>query len=110
MLDLMAVSHNDGPMPLYLHTIYRILRDMRMVQQETGIGFNYTEFKRRVNDTPMTPAQLGPLNQRLDTLESFMPKAETEISSKQKRKSLDTSGTDWTNEVVVLLLCLNCQN
>lgn len=57
MLDLMAVSHNDGPMPLYLHTVYRILRNMRTAQQETGIGFSYAEFKRQINDTTMTPAQ-----------------------------------------------------
>jgi hypothetical protein len=101
MLDLMAVSHNDGPMPLYLHTVYRILRDMRIAQQETGIGFSYAEFKRQINDTPMTPAQLGPLTQRLDTLESFMPRSETEIFSKQKRKILDKSGTDWTNKVLI---------
>jgi hypothetical protein len=56
ILDLMAVSHSDGSMPLYLHTVYRILRDMRIAQQETKISFSYAEFKRQVNDTPMTPA------------------------------------------------------
>lgn len=99
MLDLMAVSHNDGPMPLYIHTVYRILRDMRLAQQETGLGFNYAEFKRQLDYTPMTPAQLGPLNQRLDTLESFMPSDETKILGKEKKDTLDKSGTDWASKV-----------
>lgn len=109
MLDLMAVSHNDGPIPLYLHTIYRILRDMRMAQQNTGGSFSYAEFKRLVKDTPMTPAQLAPLTQRLDTLESFMIKAETGIFTKQKRTTPDISGTDWTNKAGCLTIVdLSC--
>lgn len=71
MLDLMAVSRDDGLMPLYLHAIYRILRDMRIAQQETNGTFSYAEFKQKVMDITMTPAQLGPLTQRLDTLEKF---------------------------------------
>jgi hypothetical protein len=61
---------------------------MRIVQQETNRAFSYAEFKRRVMDMTMTPAQLGPLNQRLDTLESFMSKAD-----KGKK------GNDWTPKV-----------
>jgi hypothetical protein len=36
VLDLMAVSQDDGPVPLYLHTVCRILRNMRVRQQEAG--------------------------------------------------------------------------
>jgi hypothetical protein len=99
MLDLMAVSQGDGPMPLYLHAIYRILREMRMVQQERGGTFSYDEFKRRVMETPMTPAQLGPLQQRLDTLESFMPRAQPGVFGKGGKPFMDGRGTDWTNKV-----------
>jgi hypothetical protein len=88
MLDLMAVSRDDGPMPLYLHAIYRILRDMRIAQQNAKATFSYAEFKRQVMDTPMTPAQLGPLNQRLDTLESFMSKT-----------NIGQIGNDWAPKV-----------
>jgi hypothetical protein len=96
MLDLMAVNTEDGPMPLYLHTINRILRQMRMEQQQTNETFNYAEFKKKVMDSAMTPAQLAPLNQRLDTLESFMPKSQTEISSDPKPKSwLAMIGPSW---------------
>lgn len=73
----MAVGQDDGPMPLYMHTVKRILREMRIVQQETGAGFDYQGFKRRLMSSNLTPSQLEPLNQRLETLESFMPKSQT---------------------------------
>lgn len=100
MLDLMAVSQDDGPMPLYLHAINRILREMRMVQQATNGTFNYAKFKRLVADTDMTPGQLAPLTQRLDTLESFMPKSQTQSNLKDStRKQQDEGGNDWTVKV-----------
>jgi hypothetical protein len=33
MLDFMAVNTEDGPIPLYLHAVNRVLREMRMEQQ-----------------------------------------------------------------------------
>lgn len=99
MLDLMAVSHSEGPVPLYLHTVYRILRDMRMVEQETGTGFCYAKFKQQVKDAPMSPGQLGPLTQRLDTLESFMPRAEMHVFGKKKNRIVVNRGNQWRNEV-----------
>ena len=111
MLDLMAVSHDDGPIPLYLHTVYRILRDMRIEQQEGATDFNYNTFKRRILATDLTPSQLGPLKQRLDTLESFMPQAQTGSKQtdekangkakvkKAKAKASESHGNDWTSVV-----------
>lgn len=104
MLDLMAVNPDNGPMPLYLHAINTILRKMRLDDQKNGgsAPFNYKEFKRLVDDCKMTPAQLMPLQQRLDTLESFMhlekPKVPNGKSKeKQYQKALD--GNDWTLKV-----------
>lgn len=99
MLDLMAVSRDDGPMPLYLHAIYRILRDMRIKQEGTGKTFSYSEFKHSVMHTAMTPGQLGPLNQRLDMLESFMSKAETGSTGATKSQGPGTKGNNWTPKV-----------
>jgi hypothetical protein len=100
MLDLMAVSNGDGPMPLYLHAVYRILREMRLEQQETGTAFSYTRFKERVALTAMTPAQLGPLTQRLETLESFMPNTQTgAIKLRRKSKAVGQHGNDWASKV-----------
>lgn len=100
MMDLMAVNPDDGPMPLYLHAITRILRDLRIEQQQTNEHFNYLEFKQRVEDCAMTQAQLMPLTQRLDTLESFMPKSQTlktgAAASRKKKSSRAESGIDWS--------------
>lgn len=41
MLNLMAVGQDDGPMPLYEHTVKRILRELRMTQQQTQTRFDY---------------------------------------------------------------------
>ncbi|KAF4125490.1 Conserved hypothetical, protein [Geosmithia morbida] len=72
MLDLMAVNPNGEGLPLYLHVIMRILRDLRIHQQKTGATFNYGEFKRMVDAEALKEGQLAPLQQRLATLESFM--------------------------------------
>ena len=87
MLDLMAVKQDDGPKPLYLHTIDRILRGMRITQQKKGGKFDYGKFKEMVDKENLTPAQLGPLYQRLNLLESFMP---------SKEKATPTWGNDWS--------------
>ncbi|MBE3045074.1 hypothetical protein IMZ48_21470 [Candidatus Bathyarchaeota archaeon] len=89
MLDLMAVG--VGSMPLYLHVIQRILRDLRIEQQRGDKlrPFNYNEFKRRIALEDLTIAQTVPLNQRLDTLESFMVKKSTAVPPRVK------NGTDW---------------
>lgn len=92
MLDLMAVNRDD-PMPLYLHSVTRILRELRIVQQETSGAFNYADFKRRIMDVGLTPMQLGPLQQRLDTLESFMPSSQTLWSQDGLNTFTDGSAT-----------------
>lgn len=86
ILELMAIK-SDEPVPLYMHTIYRILRNMRLEQQQSGGKFDYQEFKRQIMDSGLLPAQLVPLNQRLDTLESFMPKSQFRLSKKGKEKA-----------------------
>ncbi|EEP79562.1 conserved hypothetical protein [Uncinocarpus reesii 1704] len=91
MMDLMAVGQEGGRVPLYIHTIKRILRDMRILQQESGAGFDYYGFKRLVAGSGLTPTQLEPLNQRLGLLESFMPHAQTRKAKKSKKKG----GSSW---------------
>lgn len=98
MMELMAVKMNEG-MPLYLHAIHRILRQMRIQQQSKGTGFDYSKFKSEVVNYDMTPAQKAPLEQRLDTLESFMPSSQTGRMIKSKKSSKETNGSSWTVEV-----------
>ncbi|KAL5344902.1 hypothetical protein ACLOAV_009855 [Pseudogymnoascus australis] len=110
MLDLMAVSRGDGPMPLYLHAVNRILREMRIEQQEMGTGFSYAIFKDRIDETEMSPAQLSPLAQRLDTLESFMPNTQTGAKlPRQKGRPVRQYGNDWASKPGTLTIVdLSC--
>jgi hypothetical protein len=112
MLDLMAANQTDGTAPLYLHVVRRILRDMRKAQQETESPFVYGEFKRHLVAAELTAAQLGPLNQRLDTLESFMPKSQVKLGgadnkNKGKFKGSQGKGNNWTHEVC-FCVCIKC--
>ncbi|CAG8101605.1 unnamed protein product [Penicillium nalgiovense] len=97
MLDLMAVGQDKGPVPLYMHTVQRILREMRLLQQEHASQFDYQEFRRRILDSDLLPGQLEPLKQRLETLESFMPSQQAKPPSglnKKKGKS-QGAGSSW---------------
>lgn len=73
-------------MPLYLHVLNRILRDMRIEQQQKGSHFSYEVFKEKLLTANLTSMQLAPLQQRLDTLESFMPKRPSEQAAAGKKK------------------------
>lgn len=93
MLDLMAVSSikSDG-MPLYLHVITRILREMRIEQQRSHTPFNYRKFKQMIQqEQTLKEGQLAPLQQRLETLESFMVK--TQAAACDILKGKPKSGT-----------------
>lgn len=114
MMDLMAVKSDEGSMPLYLHAVNRIIRELRLAQQQKEVDgqldqFDYGEFKRMLEECPMTPAQLAPLRQRLDTLESFMPTEQTIASTgastgasqkKGSSRSKMRHGNDWSVKVL----------
>jgi hypothetical protein len=112
MMDLMAVKTDDGSMPLYLHSIHRIIRELRLAQQQESehIPFDYGEFKKMVAKCGMTDAQRAPLTQRMDTLESFMPinqiAGKKTSTDKSLSKSNKRAGNDWSVKVVPLF-CLN---
>ena len=105
MLDLMAVT-TGGNLPLYLHVAQRILRDLRVGQQKTDTGFDYSAFKQMLALENLTEMQLAPLKQRLDTLESFMVESQakaynmfapaTQTTKKSRKPPLAASrGTSW---------------
>ncbi|KAJ5873621.1 uncharacterized protein N7473_013180 [Penicillium subrubescens] len=96
MLDLMAVNRDNGAVPLYLHTVQRILREMRLLQQNAGSKFDYQDFKSRVLRSELLPGQLEPLKQRLDTLESFMAPQQAGTSYQMKGKAKKkNAGSSW---------------
>jgi hypothetical protein len=101
MLDLMAVT-TGGNLPLYLHVAQRILRDLRVTQQRTDTGFNYSAFKRSLGLENLTEMQLAPLKQRLETLESFMVEDQAKAydmfaaaKTAKARKYVPAKGTTW---------------
>ncbi|KAJ5895540.1 hypothetical protein N7495_007231 [Penicillium taxi] len=98
MMDLMSVGQDGGLMPLYMRTVQRVLREMRLVQQENGTIFDYSAFKNRVLSADLMPSQLEPLKQRLDTLESFMPSHQTTLQSQRSKKTSvnhQSGGSSW---------------
>ncbi|KAL6910252.1 hypothetical protein GGI43DRAFT_5236 [Trichoderma evansii] len=95
MMDLMAVSSVQGGMPLYLHVVQRILKDLRIEQQESNTTFNYRKFKKRLMNEDLAAGQLGPLQQRLDTLESFMVKEQVANAPGKSIKLKLGKGINW---------------
>ncbi|KJZ68488.1 hypothetical protein HIM_12123 [Hirsutella minnesotensis 3608] len=106
MLDLMAVSSiQGGGMPLYLHVVTRVLREMRIRQQQTESPFDYKAFKLALSGEALTDGQFLPLQQRLETLESFMVQRQAAPDKSLKSKSkprqgescrMPEKGNDWT--------------
>ncbi|ORY67472.1 uncharacterized protein BCR38DRAFT_337102 [Pseudomassariella vexata] len=113
MLDLMAVG--EGNMPLYMHVVQRILRDMRMAQQEAGSTFKYTTFQQMIMQSDLTPLQRAPLQQRLDTLESYMFHEQVtrklSLHGTMKSKQTREQATDWipkARELIIVDLSCPC--
>ncbi|KAL4723495.1 hypothetical protein ACLX1H_009130 [Fusarium chlamydosporum] len=106
MLDLMAVSSiQGGGLPLYLHVISRILREMRITQQKSGSKFHYATFKKLVSREDLKEGQMVPLQQRLETLESFMVPAQTS----GKASASSNQGIQWNLKAKQLIIVdLSC--
>ena len=82
MMDLMAVA--SGNPPLYIYVVQRILRELRLEQQESGGSFDYAKFKAALDHADLTEMQRVPLKQRLETLESFMvPQKASHVAHKK---------------------------
>lgn len=98
MMDLMAVKKGET-MPLYMHVVNRILRDLRLKQQQTGGSFDYRAFKAMLAQEDLTDSQRVPLAQRLETLESFMAPPQEFTSHKKKKGTITAvakpTGNDW---------------
>lgn len=71
MNKLMAVATKEGPPPLYMEVVQRILREMAI----TSEGFDYLQFKKLLANEQLTKDQTSPMSLRLGLLESFMDPA-----------------------------------
>lgn len=101
MLDLMAVGQEKESIPLYMHTIQRILQEIRLLQQEEGSQFDYHMFKKKILAADLLPSQLEPLIQRLKTLESFIPRQQVRVQGNPKKwkNKAQTNRSSWAPEV-----------
>ncbi|KAK7985572.1 hypothetical protein PG988_003194, partial [Apiospora saccharicola] len=68
ILKLMAVDPTTSNMPLYMDVVMNITRQMAM----EGPTFSYAEFRRRLEQVKWVKGQDGPLNMRLQLLDTFM--------------------------------------
>ena len=89
LMTLMAAGNSDGAVPLYMQTVLQTLRDMAREPKRLP-GIDYGAFKSRVLARPLTPSQLGPLELRLDLLESFLALPKSNV------KRMKTKGNSWT--------------
>ncbi|KAI1743885.1 hypothetical protein F4680DRAFT_470410 [Xylaria scruposa] len=106
MLELMAF---DRAQPLYAQVIQRILRDMRLSQQDKPGSFNYHEFRSKLGQEKLSPDQNRGLQQRLDTLESFMVPKQVKNNAREKSSHSVRLGTAWTPKAGELLIVdLSC--
>ena len=72
MLKMMALSEQEGSVPLYMEVVQQLLRETAM----GGGEFNFRAFKRQVELQNFAPAQKTMLNMRLNLLRSFMAQDE----------------------------------
>ncbi|KAI1433787.1 hypothetical protein GGR50DRAFT_666429 [Xylaria sp. CBS 124048] len=107
MLELMAFDPSSQP--LYVQVIQRILREMRLDQQEEGNAFSYQTFTNKLGEVQFMGEQKRALQQRLDTLESFM------VPSQAGHKLLPhkpvVTGTHWApkaGELIIVDLTCPC--
>jgi hypothetical protein len=80
MMTLMVMNETHDP-PLYMEVLYKVLREMAM-QSNGSPGVNYRDFITRIGSQGFSRQQNGPLNLRLQLLESFLA---------DKMQSRDTS-------------------
>lgn len=95
MIKLMALAEKEGPVPLYMEVIQRILRHMAIQGTTTGT-FDYKHFRSLLAAERLTREQLSPLNLRFGLLESFMhpddiPRADVPNFITKKKKTATAS-------------------
>lgn len=84
MMTLMAMKE-DARTPLYMETIYKVLRDMS-IEKKGGSGLDYLDFKSRLTRQGFSGRQNGSLKLRLDLLESVLAHP---VQSARSRALLD---------------------
>lgn len=94
LMTFMAATDNNGEgLPLYMHSVLRVLRKMALESNEKA-GIDYRDFRTRVEMLSLSPGQKIPLGLRLDLLEEFI-----EPQTIKKKANPTTTprkkGNDW---------------
>lgn len=71
IITLMSIDQDSGHVPLYLETLFRVLREMAK-ESKGKPGLNYVDFKYRLEAQKFSRDQSAPLQLRLQLLESFL--------------------------------------
>ncbi|KAI2692219.1 hypothetical protein LCP963914a_313 [Penicillium roqueforti] len=87
MKTLMGIG-NKAEQPLYIEVVMKILRDMAIANQGKS-GFNYSAFRNILQRETFLKGQIGPLNMRLEVLESFFEPGSVPGASPNKSKQHD---------------------
>lgn len=91
VMAFMAATHNGEGLPLYMHSVLRVLREMAL-EPNAKPGIDYQDFCARVDMLGFSPGQKMPLGLRLDLLEEFIEAPTPKITLKQRPRK---KGNDW---------------
>ncbi|KAK8061272.1 hypothetical protein PG994_007638 [Apiospora phragmitis] len=81
---------------------------MRLEQQKNGTNFNYFRFRSSLAQEDLTQQQSIPLQQRLDTLESFMVKNQVKPRDKPGKTMKGTFWTPCEGQLTIVDLSCPC--
>lgn len=92
LMTFMAANDNNGEgLPLYMHSVLRVLRQMAL-ESNAKPGIDYRDFRTRVEMLALSPGQKIPLGLRLDLLEEFI---EAQTIKMKANPTSRKKGNDW---------------
>lgn len=91
MQRLMAFSEpSDGGVPLYVSVIHKILRQMN--ENDEAFAFSTFQYNLQQAESGFAGNQKSMLNLRMDIMQSFRPKAETNLFATRKKAAVVEDG------------------
>lgn len=91
VMTFMAATDSGEGLPLYMHSVLRILREMAL-EPDSKPGIDYRDFRTRVEMLDLSLGQKIPLGLRLDLLQEFI---EEQQQKTKANKHLSKKGNDW---------------
>lgn len=94
LMTFMAATDNGEGLPLYMHSVLRVLREMAL-EPNAKPGIDYRDFRMRVEMLGLSPGQKIPLGLRLDLLEEFIEEQTTLPKIAKTNTTPRKKGNDW---------------